>query len=69
MLLQQPQEFLHFLWGTCSIEKYSFDMVFNAPVKRTIDIKLGNVIIPRAASPKAQIASSSAMPPIKTNKT
>ena len=44
-------------------------MVFNAPVKRIIDIKLGNVIIPRAASPKAQIASSSAMPPIKTNKT
>ena len=33
-----------------------------------MDIKLGNVIIPKAASPNAHIASSSAIPPTKVKK-
>ena len=39
-----------------------------APVNKTIEIKFGKVIIPSAASPNAQIASNSAIPPTNTKK-
>ena len=59
----------HYLTGTCSFEKYSPVIFFRTPVNNIMDIKLGNVMIPKAASPNAHIVSSSAIPPTKVKKT
>jgi len=46
--------------------KYSFVIVFKAPVRNIMDMRLGKVIKPRAASPKAHTASILALAPMNT---